>query len=95
MSKLPKIFHGNDKIFSNNKNSYNTYSNLRNDIEKDEDKDKESFNKDQLINYFNKRINVVLKNGSVMNGVLISKRGNTILLNSGQYINLDDVKEVN
>lgn len=98
MSKLPKIFHSDEKIISSNKNTYNTFDSLRTekeDKEGKEDKEEKTFNREVLINYFNKRINVHLKDGSVLSGILLSKRGDTILLNSGEYINLNDVTDVN
>ncbi len=95
MSKLPKIFHSDEKIISSNKNTYNTFDSLRIEKEDKEDEEEKTFNREVLINYFNKRINVHLKDGSVLSGILLSKRGDTILLNSGEYINLNDVTDVN
>ena len=85
MTKLPSIFHSNDKVISNNKNSY---------ISSDKFIDKTSFDKRILVNYFNKSINITLNNGNKINGILISKRGDTILLNSGEYININDISSV-
>ena len=88
MSKLPKIFHNNNKCITNNKNSFNTFNLEKKDIIS-------SFDSNILINYFNKKINIHLKDGKVCNGVLISKRGNTILLNNGEKINIKEIDYVN
>ena len=86
MTKLPKIFHNNDKYISNNKNSFKSF-----DIEKSNDN---SFDSDSLIYYFNKNIDIHLKDGSVVSGVLISKRGENILLKNGIHVNTKDIDYV-
>lgn len=86
MTKLPKIFHNDEKYISNNKSSFKTF-----DREKARDN---SFDSDSLINYFNKSINIYLKDGSVVSGILISKRGDNILLRNGIHVNTKDIDYV-
>lgn len=88
--KLPKIFHNNGKIIANNKHSFTSFSNNEKD-----NINNESFSKDSLVNYFNKMIVVNLKNGNKYSGILVSKRGNVILLNTGEYININDIASIN
>ena len=87
MSKLPSIFHNNDRLSSNNKNSFMTFNNSKKEIIDN----KITINEDNLINYFNKRVVVGLKNGSELEGVLISKRNDKILLNTKDYIEIKDI----
>lgn len=88
MNKLPSIFHNNIKFKTNNKNSFNTFKNEKtisnNNV----------IDNNNLINYFNKKICVELKSGNVIEGVLISKRGNTILLDTKDYINISDIVSI-
>lgn len=87
MSKLPSIFHNNNNLTSNNKNSFNTFTKSKKEV-----KDNSiSIDKDNLINYFNKRVVVGLKSGNEIEGVLISKRNDKILLDTKDYINIKDI----
>lgn len=88
MSKLPNIFHSDSKYFSNNRNSFNSFDKYR---FKKEEKSVVDFDKDTLINYFNKYIVVEMKNGNKSSGVLVSKRNDKILLNTGESININDI----
>lgn len=92
MSKLPKIFHNNNKIISKNRSSFNTFNNKETTNKQEE---KYSFDKYELINYFNKKINIYLKDGSVKSGILISKRNNIILLDNLEKINIKDIININ
>ena len=92
LSKLPSIFHTNDKFYTNNKSSFNTFDKIKEEVKKENDT---SIDKDDLINYFNKRVVITLKDGSVYSGVLISKRDNKILLDSNAYILIDDISNIN
>lgn len=94
MTKLPKIFRNNEKFFSNNKNSYNTYNKIS-EKKYEEINNLSNFDKNILINYFNKKINITLKNGNKVSGILISKRNDTILLDSGEYIHVNDINDIN
>ncbi len=97
MTRLPRIFHS-DGIVSNNRNSFNTFNRslegaTRQEIKKEEYKP--SFDKDSLINYFNRSISISLNDGRVVSGILISKRGDVILLDTGEFINVDSIISVN
>lgn len=98
MARLPHIFHS-DRIVSNNRNSFNTFNSYNDElIPRKEIKKEEytsSFDKDSLINYFNRSISLTLKDGRVVSGVLISKRGDIILLDTGEFINVDSIISVN
>ena len=85
MNRLPNIFHGEDSYTTNNKKTFVNYS---------RDKSDSKINKDLLANYFNKEITVVLKSGKDVKGILLSKRENIILLDTGDYISLDDILEI-
>ena len=89
MSKLPSIFHSNSKVMSNNKNSFNSF-----DREEEVNDRDTSFDKDLLINYFNKSVVVELRNGNKSSGILVSKRNDKILLNTGEYIDIKDIVSV-
>lgn len=89
MSKLPKIYHNDEKIISNNKSSYISYNDVTNREEK-------HFNIDENIySLFNKNSLFVLKNGDKYEGVVISKRDNELLLNNGKRININDISSIN
>ena len=85
MNRLPNIFHGENNYKTNNKKSFINYN---------KDKSDSKINKDFLANYFNKEITVVLKSGKDVKGILLSKRENIILLDTGDYISLDDILEI-
>ena len=82
MSKLSNIFHNNIKYNTNNKNSFSTSK---------KEVTNPSLNIDNLINYFNKSIIIELNNGTKIEGVLLSKRDDIILLDTGDHI---DIKEI-
>ena len=86
MSKLPSIFHNNDKLSSNNKNSFSSFNKSKKEID-----NTITIDIDNLINYFNKRIVVGLKSGNEIEGVLISKRNDKILLDTKDSINIKDI----
>lgn len=84
MSKLPKIYHSNDKVISNNMNCYMN--------SKKEEKQEIEENKEiEYINYFNKNIEVILKDNSSISGILVSVQKDYILLNNGHYIDIKDI----
>ena len=88
MSKLPKIYHNDEKIISNNKSSYISYNDVTNKEEK--------VNIDENIySLFNKNSLFLLKNGDKCEGVVISKRDNELLLNNGKRININDISSIN
>ena len=89
MSKLSNIFHNNIKYSTNNKNSFSTFNK-----EKKEIVNTNSIDIDNIMNYFNKRIVIELKNGSKMEGVLLSKRNNILLLDNGDYIDIKDILSI-
>ena len=91
MSKLPKIFHNDNKFYTNNKNSFNTFEKrVENNIE-EQKKKYNSIDIDGIVTYFNKKIVITLKDGKVYSGVLISKRNNKLLLDTNDYILIDDI----
>ena len=90
MSKLPNIFHSDCIIFSINKKSFNSFYKYRFKEEKSTIK----FDKDILINYFNKFVVIELNNGNKSSGILISKRNDKILLNTGESININDIVSI-
>lgn len=97
MTRLPHIFHS-DRIVSNNRNSFNTFNKFDDDIPHKEIKKEEytpSFDKDSLVNYFNRSISLTLKDGRIVSGILISKRGDVILLDTGEFININSIISVN
>ena len=83
MSKLPNIFHNNEKFITNNKTSYVNYN-----------KSNMYTEKEKIINYFNKEIVVTLKSGKIIKGTLISKRNDYILLDTNNYINIKDILSI-
>ena len=95
MSKLPNIFHNNDKFLTNNKNSFTTFEKQK-ESKNEELKKDDTFliDSDSLINYFNQKIVITLKDGSVYSGVLLSKRDNKILLDSNVYISINDIIKI-
>lgn len=90
MSKLPRIFHSNEKFISNNKNSFNSFDKV-----KEKNNLENSFNSNDLINFFNKSITITLKDNSIISGVLISKRGNNLLLNNGIHLKIEEIDHIN
>ena len=90
MSKLPRIYHSDEKRISNNKNSYVSYRSINND-------EKETtFDFDENIySLFNKKSSFILKNGNTLEGVIISKRDKELLLNDGRRININDISSIN
>ena len=96
MSKLPNIFHNNDKFFTNNKNSFTTFEKIKENKNKELKEDNNFLiDDDSLINYFNQKVVITLKDGSVYSGVLLSKRDNKILLDSNDYISINDIIKIN
>ncbi len=89
MSKLPKIYHNDEKIISNNKSSYISYNDVTNREEKNFDID------ENIYSLFSKNSLFVLKNGDKYEGVVISKRDNELLLNNGKRININDISSIN
>ena len=83
LSKLSNIFHNNIKYSTNNKNTFSTF-NKKKVVNK-------SNNIDNLINYFNKIIIIELNNNEKKEGILLSKRNDYLLLDSGEYINIKDI----
>ena len=90
MSKLPRIFHNNNKFNSNNKTSFNTFGKA-----KESKVINNTFNSNCLIDYFNKSISITLKDGSIISGILISKRGNNLLLNNGIHLKVEEIDHIN
>ena len=89
MSKLPNVFHNNEKYITNNKNTFNTFDkSIKKEIESN------AFNGNNIINFFNKKITVELKDGRVISGVLLSKRDNVILLDTEDYININEIMSI-
>ena len=89
MSRLPSIFHNNAKIITNNKNSFNTFEDKKEIV-----KDDYFINIDNLINYFNKKVIIETKSKEHIEGILISKRNDMILLDTGRYINIKDINNI-
>ena len=89
MNRLPSIFHNNAKVITNNKNSFNTFEDKK-EIEKDD----YFINIDNLINYFNKKVIIETKSQEHIEGILISKRNDMILLDTGRYINIKDINNI-
>ena len=89
LSKLSNIFHNNIKYSTNNKNTYIASN-------KDDKRvvNNSLFNPDDLINYFNKRIVIELNNGTKKEGILLSKRNNILLLDTGDYISINDILSI-
>lgn len=96
MTKLPRIFHS-DGIVSNNRNSFNTFNRFDEEIKKEtkKEEDKPVFDKDSLINYFNRSVSITLNDGRVVSGILISKRGDVILLDTGEFVDVNSIVSVN
>ncbi len=83
ITKLPSIFH-NDDIVSNNKKSYLKSKNINN-------------NETPNINYFNylnRKVNIILKDNTKIEGILISIQNDHILLNNGSFIKYEDIKSI-
>lgn len=89
MSRLPSIFHNNAKVITNNKNSFNTFEDKKEIV-----KDDYFINIDNLINYFNKKVIIETKSKEHIEGILISKRNDMILLDTGRYINIKDINNI-
>ena len=89
MSNLPKIFHTNGNFITNNKNSFNSFD-KKNEVVKSDSLLKDN----DLIKYFNKEISITLKNGDILNGILISKRNDKILLDTGVYILINEILNI-
>lgn len=91
--KLPNIYKGENNINSNNKKSYYSFSN---NIKKEE-KEKEyikPFNADNFFNYFNKIVIIELMSGEIINTKILSKLGDRVLLENGNYLELDKIKNI-
>jgi len=86
LNKLPNIFHNSGKYITNNKNSFVNFYKGKND--------NHCINRDNLINFFNKKITITLKSGNNISGVLLSKRENYILLDTYDYINIDEIIDI-
>lgn len=92
MNKLPKIFHNNDRYITNNKKSFNSFEK----VDSIEMVNSNSYiDLENLYEYFNKNVVITLKNGNVYSGVLISKRDNKLLLDSSEYIKIDEILKIN
>ncbi len=83
MGKLPKIFHSDDKIISNNRKSYISYGNIR--------EEEKLYIEDSFYDLFNKRLSYILKNGEVFSGIVVSKRNNELLFSDGKRISINDI----
>ena len=93
LSKLPRIFHNNEKFITNNKNSYINFKATKEENKK-ENNYIPSVDVNNLINFFNKKVSIILKNNNESTGVLISKRGDIILLDNGEKINIKDIADI-
>ena len=91
MSKLPKIYHKNEKIVSNNKYSYISYEKKINNVT---NKNKEEKTEINYLTLFNKNVEITLNDGSILHSSIISKYNNNILLIDGRRINIDEIQEI-
>ena len=81
MKKLPKIFHNKSNYITNNKKTFINYKNNNNSF----------INKDNIIDYYNKKVVIVLNTKEEYEGVIISKIGDVILLDTGEYIDINNI----
>lgn len=92
MNKLPKIYHKDERIISNNKYSYISYEKRMNNSIKEEKLDiKEKFN---YITLFNKKVEIVLNNQTSIYSSIISKQNNMLLLSNGKKIDINEIREI-
>lgn len=84
MTKLPKIYHDNRYIVSNNRCSYRSINEDKPVIKKEYD----------LFSYLNRVVTIKLDNGETLVGKVLSIRDDTVLLNSGVYINTDNIVDI-
>ena len=84
LTRLPKVFHDDKFIISNNKTSYSSSN---------EDKEFKEVNYD-LFSYLNRVVSIKLNSGDTYNGKVLSINRDTILLNDGSYININDIVDI-
>lgn len=91
MSKrLPKIYQGENKITSNNKKTYYSFSN----DSKQEESNNKQFDTDNFFKYFNKKVEIELMDNTVINSKILSKIDNRLLLENGNYLELNKIKNI-
>ena len=84
LTRLPKVFHDNKFIVSNNKISYSSLNEAKESREENYD----------LFSYLNRIVSIKLNNGDTYNGKVLSINRDTILLNDGSYININDIVNI-
>lgn len=82
--KLPKIFHNDDYIASNNRTSFSSFQEERVKEVKDND----------LFQYLNRVVDITLSNNDSISGKIISIRDDKILLNNGISININNILNI-
>lgn len=92
--KLPKIYHSDETLTSNNRDSYYSFSKENSDkIKKIVETPKKELN--NFFSYFNKEVTIITIDDKILNTRILSKRNDLILLEDGTYLNLNKIKSIN
>ena len=90
--KLPNINKINNKITANNKKTYYSFNNERQ--EKNINEVIDFLTEENFFKYFNRNIVITLSNDSIIKTKILSKIDNKILLEDGTYLDLGKIKNI-
>ncbi len=90
--KLPNINKINNKITANNKKTYYSFNNERQ--EKNINEVIDFLTEENFFKYFNRNIEITLSNDSIIKTKILSKIDNKILLEDGTYLDLGKIKNI-
>lgn len=90
--KLPNIFKTPDKVTTNNKKAY--YSFVNNKEKPIDEVTNQKVDTDNFYIYFNKRVDIELVDGNIINTKILSKIDNRILIENGSYLDVSKIKNI-
>lgn len=90
--KLPNINKINNKITVNNKKTYYSFNNERQ--EKNINEVIDFLTEENFFKYFNRNVEITLSNDSIIKTKILSKIDNKILLEDGTYLDLGKIKNI-
>ncbi len=90
--KLPNINKINNKITANNKKTYYSFNNERQ--EKNINEVIDFLTEENFFKYFNRNVEITLSNDSIIKTKILSKIDNKILLEDGTYLDLGKIKNI-
>lgn len=92
--KLPNIYKSDKRIKSSNRDAYYSFKDSNENILIDKKSTESSYFDDNFFQYFNKDVEISLKDGKYINARILSKSGNRVMLNDGSYIDVGNINSI-